>query len=74
MAVSVCTYGGLELMLRSPVPLPAWCLVVAVGFTTVAHLCTVAMGVLVAMGISKRFREWVVSGVRRCGQWGHRLF
>ena len=72
--MSVCTYGGLELMLRSPVPLPAWCLVVAVGFTTVAHLCTVAMGVLVAMGMSKRFREWVEGGVSRCGRWGRGLF
>jgi len=69
LVVSGCTYGGLELMVRSPIPLPTWCLVVAVGFATVAHLCAVAMGVLGAMGMSKRFREWVEGGVGRCGRW-----
>ena len=74
LVVSVCTYGGLELMLRSPVPLPTWWVVVAAGFAAVAHLCAVAMGVLGAMGMSKRFREWVEGGVRRCGEWMSRLF
>jgi len=74
LVVGLCTYGGLELMLRSPGPSPTWCLVVAVGFATVAQLCAVAMGVLGGMGMSKRFREWVEGGVRRCGRWMSRLF
>ena len=74
LVVSVCTYGGLELALRTPVPMPAWWLAVAAGFAAVAHLCAVAMGVLGAMGMSKRFRKWVEGGVRRCGQWVGRLF
>jgi len=30
--------------------------------------------VLALMGLTRRFREWVVSDVRRCGQWMSRLF
>jgi len=74
LVVRGCTYGGVELMVRSPGPSPTWCLVVAVAFATVAHLCAVAMGVLGAMGMSKRFREWVEGGGGRCGAWVRGLF
>ena len=56
------------------VPMPPWLWVVARCVVVVEVICLVAGGILMAMRLSRRFREWVESGVRRCGGWIRGLF
>jgi len=49
-----------------------WLLARCLGVAT--WLCFGASVVLLAMGVSKRFREWVEGGVGRCKTWMGRLF
>lgn len=74
LVVGVCVHAGLVLVLRGSIALGGWSWVLARCLVVGQGVCLVASLVLFAVGLSGRFREWVVSGVRRCGQWERRLF
>ena len=63
LVVDLCLLGGVTLALRSPVAIPSWWLVVAVCVVAGTYLGLMAAVVLLAMGMSGRFREWVVGRV-----------
>lgn len=65
---------GLPLALRGLVPMPPWLWVVARCLVVAQGVCLVAGVVLMAMGLSRRFREWVEGGVGRCKTWMRGLF
>lgn len=64
----------LVLVVRGLVPMPTWLWVVARGLLIASWVCFGATVFLLAMGLSRRFREWVVSGVARGGRWIRELF
>ena len=74
LVLGLCASGMLVLALRGLLPLADWLWVVARCVVVVELICLVVGGILMAMGLSRRFREWVVSGVRRCGQWIREMF
>ena len=63
LVVGLCVSTGLAVALKSPIPMSqggwvvTWCLVV------IHVMCPVASPVLVAMGVSGRFRGWVLGGL-----------
>ena len=65
---------GLVLALRGLVPMPPWLWVVARGLLIASWVCFGATVVLLATGLSRRFREWVEGSVGRCGRWIRGLF
>lgn len=74
LVLGLCASGMLVLALRGLLPMPPWLWVLTRCLVVVQVVCLVASVVLLGMGLSGRFREWVVSGVRRCGQWIRGLF
>ena len=72
--LGLCASGVLVLALRGLLPMSPWLLVLARCLMVMECACLVASVVVFEMGLSGRFREWVVSGVRRCGRWIRGLF
>ena len=69
LVLGLCASGVLVLALRGLLPMLPWLWLLARCLVVVSGMCVVVSGVLLAMGMSGRFREWVVSGLGRCGQW-----
>lgn len=74
LLLGLCASGMLVLALRGALPLPVWLWLLARCLVVTSWLCFSATVVLVAMDMSKRFREWVEGGVGRCGVWIRGLF
>lgn len=74
LVLGLCASGVLVLALRGLLPMSPWLWVLARCLVVMECVCLVASVVLFGMGLSRRFREWVVSGVRSCGQWVRGLF
>ena len=74
LVLGLCTSVVLVLALRGLLPMSPWLWVVARCLVIVEVVCLVTSVVLMAMGLSGRFRKWIASGVRRCVQWGRGLF
>ena len=89
LVLGVCASGMLVLALRGLIPMPPWLWVLARCLVVMQCVCLVAAVVLMAMGLSGRFRGWVVGGMRgwcggvgnrwgmgreRCGRVGNKMF
>ena len=74
LVLGLCASGVLVLALRGLVPMPPWLWVLTRCLVVAQVVCLLGVSVLMAMGLSRRFREWIVRGVRRCGEWGRGLF
>lgn len=73
LIVGVWVSVELLLALMGLVGMPPWLWLLARCLAVATWLCFGATGVLLAMSMSKGFREWVESGVGRCGRWIGRL-
>ena len=74
LVVGVWVSAELLLTLMGLVAMPSWLWLLARCLAVAQVVCLLGVSVLMAMGLSGGFRGWVVSGVRRCGQWIRGLF
>jgi len=74
LLVGVWVSVELLLALMGLVAMPPWLWLLVRCVAVATWVCFGASVVLMAMGVSKRFREWVEGGVGRCGRWIGRLF